>query len=444
MSVADHPAVRRFHAGQAARRPVPPAAPLDPEWLRALCLEAGADDAGFVEIERPDLEPDRASILGVLPRTRTLVSVVRRMHPEPVRSPARSVANLEFHEVGHGVDETCRRIVEALAAHGVRAVNPPMAFPMEVTRDRIWVVSHKTVAVAAGLGRMGIHRNVIHPRFGSFVLLGTVFIDAPVARTGQPLDGNPCLECKLCVAACPVGAIAADGRFDFTACYTHNYREFLGGFSDWVETVAGSGSARRYRSRVSAAETQSMWQSLAFGPNYKSAYCLAVCPAGDDVLGPFVTDRPAFLESVVKPLQERKETLYVIARSDAEAHARKRFPHKTVKRVHNGLHTRSIAGFLFALPRVFQRGQARGLEATYHFQFTGDEPCEATVRIHEQVLTVRPGLVGTPDLRVGADSRTWLRVLSKEASLPWALLRGRIRVQGRLRLMAAFARCFPS
>ena len=40
-----------------------------------------------------------------------------------------------------------------------------MGFPMEMDRfpGKIWVVSHKRVAVAAGLGRMGIHRNVIHP-----------------------------------------------------------------------------------------------------------------------------------------------------------------------------------------------------------------------------------------------------------------------------------------
>jgi hypothetical protein len=55
----------------------------------------------------------------------------------------------------------------------------------------IWVVSHKPVAVAAGLGRMGIHRNVIHPRFGNFILLGTILIDAEVSRYDHPIDYNP-------------------------------------------------------------------------------------------------------------------------------------------------------------------------------------------------------------------------------------------------------------
>ena len=28
-----------------------------------------------------------------------------------------------------------------------------------------------------------------------------------------------------------------------------------------------------------------MWQSLSYGANYRAAYCLAVCPAGEDVIG---------------------------------------------------------------------------------------------------------------------------------------------------------------
>ena len=94
-------------------------------------------------------------------------------------------------------------------------MNPAMGFPMEMDRfpgGKIWVVSHKPVAVAAGLGHMGIHRNVIHPKFGNFILLGTVLIGAEATAYDQPIAYNPCLECKLCVAACPVGAISPDGR----------------------------------------------------------------------------------------------------------------------------------------------------------------------------------------------------------------------------------------
>jgi hypothetical protein len=43
-----------------------------------------------------------------------------------------------------------------------------------------------------------------------------------------------------------------------------------------------------------------------------------------------------------------------------------------------------------------------------------------------------------------ADGDTWLRFLRKEASLPWAFLRRRVRLKGSPRLLLAFGRCFPS
>src|SRR5678815_1454073 len=101
-------------------------------------------------------------------------------------------------------------------------MNPAMGFPMEMDQfpGKVWVVAHKPVAVAAGLGMMGMHRNVIHEKFGNFILLGTILVDAEVAESSQPITYNPCLECKLCAAACPVGAISPEGDFNFSACYT--------------------------------------------------------------------------------------------------------------------------------------------------------------------------------------------------------------------------------
>ena len=448
MKRTEHPTVRRFHEMQAGRpesaeRPLP----LDAAWLRQLCIGFGADDAGLVEIDRPALGDQRDDILRVFPPTRTLLSFVCRMNREPIRSPARSVANLEFHHSGDHVNEVAHKVVSALERQGVRALNPAMGFPMEMDRfsaGKSWVVSHKPVAVAAGLGQMGIHRNIIHPRFGNFILLGTILVGAEATAYDQPISYNPCLACKLCVAACPVGAIAPNGNFNFSACYTHNYREFMGGFTDWVEQIADSKDALDYRSRVADSESASMWQSLSFGANYKAAYCLSVCPAGEDVIGPYLTDKAGHLREVVRPLQEKQETVYVVAGSDAEEHAARRFPKKTIKRVGSGLRPRSISRFLSGLQLSFQPGKASKLNAVYHFTFTGKEPAEATATIREGTLQVGDGHQGMPDLFVTADSETWLGFVSKERSLLWALLRRKIRLKGPPRLLADFGKCFPS
>jgi hypothetical protein len=188
-----------------------------------------------------------------------------------------------------------------------------------------------------------------------------------------------------------------------------------------------------------------MWQSLSFGANYKAAYCLSVCPTGEDVIGPYLTDKADHLREVVRPLQEKEETVYVVAGSDAEDHVVRRFPHKTVKRVRNGLRARSIPRLLAGLPLTFQPARATKLKlnAVYHFTFTGREPREMTIAIRGGKLTVQDGRQGQADLQVTADSETWLGFLAKERSLLWAILCGRIRIKGPPRLLVAFGKCFP-
>jgi ferredoxin-NADP reductase/Fe-S-cluster-containing hydrogenase component 2/putative sterol carrier protein len=447
MNLNDHPTVKQMRAREADEDVNAKVwHTLQADWLKKLAMDCGADDAGMIDIGQTALNPQRAEILRHYPWTKTLLSFVIRMTREPVRSPARSVANLEFHHAGDRVDDVSHRIVRLLEEAGIRAVNPAMGFPMEMYQfphGGVWVVSHKPVAVAAGLGHMGIHRNVIHPKFGNFILLGTVLIDAEVSGYGVPLDYNPCLECKLCVAACPVGAVAPDGGFNFSACFTHNYREFMGGFTDWVEQVADSKDAMDYRKRISGPETAAMWQSLSHRANYKSAYCMAVCPAGEDVIGSYLADRKGYLQAVVKPLQDKPEPVYVIKGSDADAFARKKWQSKTVKHVGNALHPRSIQGLLATLPLVFQPAQSRGLNAVYHFTFTGDETREATIIIQDRGLRIQEGLMGSADLHVTADTRTWLGFLAKERNLIWALVRRKIRIKGSPRLLIAFGKCFP-
>jgi len=80
-----------------------------------------------------------------------------------------------------------------------------------------------------------------------------------------------------------------------------------------------------------------------------------------------------------------------------------RYPHKKTKRVANGLAGQgSVRNFLRGLPFVFQRGRSEGLNATYHFTFTGQEELKATVVIQNKTLQVQKA---TPALQICASLR---------------------------------------
>jgi hypothetical protein len=120
LHMQEHPTVQQFFSRPHAERESDPSRQLDAEWLRQLCLGAGADDVGFVEIDRPAISDQRRDILALFPWTKTLLSVICRMNREPIRSPARSVANLEFHHTNDEVNNVVRKIVEGLERHGTR------------------------------------------------------------------------------------------------------------------------------------------------------------------------------------------------------------------------------------------------------------------------------------------------------------------------------------
>ena len=171
MNLEDHPTVKWYRRLDASQRGAGKSTRLDPQTLKALCLEAGADDVGFVEIDRPAIADQRDELLDVFPATKTLICIARRLHRENTRTVAHSATNLEFQQVWKDANHTSRTIALRLEERGFGALNVPVGFPMEIDRwpDKMWLSTDKVNATEAGLGRMGWNRLVLHPRFGSTI-----------------------------------------------------------------------------------------------------------------------------------------------------------------------------------------------------------------------------------------------------------------------------------
>ncbi|MGV9198902.1 MAG: hypothetical protein ACOC4M_08680 [Promethearchaeia archaeon] len=70
-------------------------------------------------------------------------------------------------------------------------------------------ISHRCVAVAAGLGRIGWSGNLVTEDYGARVLLNSVVTDAKL-EPDTPLQENPCVGCKLCEKACQGGLFSRE------------------------------------------------------------------------------------------------------------------------------------------------------------------------------------------------------------------------------------------
>ena len=68
---------------------------IDSEWLKSLCLDAGAADVGLVEFGREALGGENDNAHRLFPRVRTLVSIVTMSNPDAIRSVSRATANLD-------------------------------------------------------------------------------------------------------------------------------------------------------------------------------------------------------------------------------------------------------------------------------------------------------------------------------------------------------------
>jgi len=80
-------------------------------------------------------------------------------------------------------------------------------------------VMEKVWAEKSGLGWMGKHTNIINPDIGSFIFLSVILINCEL-EYDEPLE-NLCENCRICLEACPTGALYDEYKLDSNLCISY-------------------------------------------------------------------------------------------------------------------------------------------------------------------------------------------------------------------------------
>jgi hypothetical protein len=114
---------------------------LESTQLKKMALAAGADDAGLVDLSREAMADYRQDLLGAMPDTQSVMTLVFRVNQNHLKSLTHCVADYEFKQVWTEANHIVRQLVTILQRNGIKALNMPAGFPYEATRwpAKMWL-----------------------------------------------------------------------------------------------------------------------------------------------------------------------------------------------------------------------------------------------------------------------------------------------------------------
>jgi epoxyqueuosine reductase len=122
-----------------------------------------------------------------------------------------------YRQLNFFLDRGAFLVASDLIDRGYQALPIPASQIIDWENQRAHV-SHKKIAVLAGLGWVGRNNLIVNPTLGSRFRLVTVLTNMPL-EPGRPLD-FACGTCRACIAPCPAGAIRENPEdFSHRACY---------------------------------------------------------------------------------------------------------------------------------------------------------------------------------------------------------------------------------
>ena len=122
-----------------------------------------------------------------------------------------------YQRVNIFLDDLGLKIMNFIQSRGWSALPIPASQVIDWENQHAHI-SHKHVAVQAGIGWIGRNNLLVNPQYGSRLRLMTVLTDMPL-EVNEPFPWG-CADCQACLPACPSHSIKEKPEeFDHIGCY---------------------------------------------------------------------------------------------------------------------------------------------------------------------------------------------------------------------------------
>lgn len=175
----------------------------------------------------------------LIPGTLRVISARMNYLNEPPATSAQIQADpiqafISRYALGRDYHRVLRQRLQKLANQIAVTIQP---FGYRVFVDSAPVLE-KPLAEKAGLGWIGKHTNLIHPRAGSWFFLGEIYTDLALP-IDTPMQDH-CGRCHACLDCCPTRAIIAPYQLDARRCISYLTIEHRGSIPIELRSLLGN------------------------------------------------------------------------------------------------------------------------------------------------------------------------------------------------------------
>jgi epoxyqueuosine reductase len=207
--------------------------------LKDFARGCGADFVGIADLGLIDgIQAEPTDLLQGYTRA---VSIAIRLSDgviDPIVDSPTPLYQQHYLRVNDRLDGIAVQVTQYLQRSGAKALPIPASQLLD-TKNWTSYISHKAVALAAGLGWQGKSLLVVSPECGPRIRLVTVLTDAEL-EPDKPLK-NRCGKCTACTEACPARAIKG-----VNTTYHYKDRDEALYFSRCVDKVVGDFAKRPF------------------------------------------------------------------------------------------------------------------------------------------------------------------------------------------------------